>query len=215
MREIRLNGALGKRYGRVHRFDVRTPAEAVRALIVNFPTLERELAESAVNGVSYLCRVDDEVADEEGIAAPMSRSFSITPVITGAEGAARAISGVFLSIIGGITMAYGFVTGNPALVAAGKMMAKIGMALMVSGVAQMLSPSVSAKEKDRVESDYFSGAQQTEVQGGPVPVGYGRLIVGSVTISAGITVEDKPIATTSADVPIGGFYGNLVNGAMS
>jgi predicted phage tail protein len=209
MREIRLNGALGKRYGRVHRFDVRTPAEALRALVANFPAFERELAESAVNGVSYLCKVDDEIADEDGIGAPMSRSFSITPVITGAEGAARALAGAFLIVAGF------FVNMIPGMQMVGSAMIKIGISLTISGVAQMLSPSTSTEDQEKIESDYFSGAEQTSVQGGPVPVGYGRLVIGSVTISAGITVADKPLPNTEADVPIGGFFGNLLNGTMS
>lgn len=215
MREIRLNGALGKRYGRVHRFDVRSPAEALRALFANFPAFERELAESAINGVSYLCKVDGEVANEDGISAPMSRSFTITPVVTGSEGAARAIAGAILFVAGVIVGGYGLFTGNAALVTAGEYMAKAGLYLIVSGVAQMLAPSPSSTDVDRLQSDYFGGPEQTSVQGGAVPVGYGRAIVGSVTISAGISVEDKPVATEPTDVPIVGFRGNLLNGAMS
>ena len=36
----------------------------------------------------------------------------------------------------------------------------------------------------------FNGAVNTTAQGHPVPVGYGRLIVGSAVISAGIDVDE-------------------------
>ena len=39
----------------------------------------------------------------------------------------------------------------------------------------------------------FSGPVNTTAQGQPVPVGYGRLIVGGAVISAGITTEEIPI----------------------
>lgn len=215
MREIRLYGALGKRYGRVHRLDVRSPAEAIRALCANYPAFERELVESATLGVAYLCSVDRSIVDADRLHDPMSKSFSITPVLVGAEGAGRAIAGFVLSVVAGVMIGFGMVSGNPALIGAGKMLAKAGMYLMLSGIAQMLAPSVSTKDKKKVESDYFSGPTQTSSQGGPVPVGYGRLIVGSVTVSAGITVQDKPLPTTAENTPIGGMFGNLNAGMMS
>jgi len=84
----------------------------------------------------------------------------------------------------------------------------IGVALVLGGVSQLLSPTpqlgqlgpatstlgnrtttTEATELDPQESYSFSGIQNTSRQGIPVPVVYGETIVGSVVISAGIDVD--------------------------
>ena len=83
-------------------------------------------------------------------------------------------------------------------------------------VARLLAPQTSkSKDAEKAESSYFNGPMQTVAQGGPVPVGYGRLIVGSAVISSAITVEDKPLPVTAENVPIGGMRGNNSSGLMS
>jgi predicted phage tail protein len=43
MRVIKLYGELGKKYGKLHRFLVGSPAEAIRALCANFPDFQRDM----------------------------------------------------------------------------------------------------------------------------------------------------------------------------
>jgi len=71
----------------------------------------------------------------------------------------------------------------------------VGIAMVMGGVVQMLSPQqrgLSAKDNpDNGASYNFNGAVNTSAQGNPVPVLYGRMIVGSSVISAGIYAEDQ------------------------
>ena len=46
------------------------------------------------------------------------------------------------------------------------------------------------EKPENTPSTYFDGAVNTTAQGHPVPIGYGKLIVGSAVISAGLTVEE-------------------------
>ena len=55
--------------------------------------------------------------------------------------------------------------------------------------AQASEPSERPENKP---SYSFNGAVNTTAQGHPVPVGYGRLVVGSAVISAGIDVDEVP-----------------------
>ena len=48
-----LLGELGKTYGRRHRLAITSAAEAIRALVANFPGLERELVAPGERGVGY------------------------------------------------------------------------------------------------------------------------------------------------------------------
>jgi predicted phage tail protein len=71
----------------------------------------------------------------------------------------------------------------------------VGFALALGGVAQMLAPQpkmdAGAGSQEANSPSYtFNGAVNTTAQGHPVPVGYGRLIIGSAVISAGVQVED-------------------------
>ncbi len=47
-----------------------------------------------------------------------------------------------------------------------------------------------AEKPDNQPSYVFNGPVNTTAQGQPVPIGYGRLIVGGAVISAGISIDD-------------------------
>jgi predicted phage tail protein len=66
----------------------------------------------------------------------------------------------------------------------------IGSKPRFNGVAQLLTPTpkISQDEGDPRKSFSFSGIQNTNRAGVPVPVVYGETLVGSVVISAGIDI---------------------------
>lgn len=218
MRVVRLNGDLGKKYGRVHKLDVSTPAEAVRALIANYPGLQQDLASSHDRGVAYKCIVDREQISEDVLTYPMSKSFSITPVVAGAGKIGSIILGVAL-IAAAIAFAPAAVGATATTAASGGMAAGIGFlgltygniaflgaALILGGVAQMLAPTPKAgSSAEKNENPYFNGAVNTSQQGVPVPIGYGRAIVGSALISAAITVEQQSQFGYGYDYWFGGY----------
>lgn len=208
MRTVRLNGQLGKKYGRVHKLDVRTPAEAVRALCANFPEFEKDVIESTERGVGYKCVVDKAQIGEDHLHYPMSRSFSITPVVAGAGktlgiilGVALIAAAVFMPAfvpvfsIAGTTFGFG---------AAATL--TLGVALTLGGIAQLLAPTPKAgTQAERNENPMFNGPVNTSQQGLPVPLGYGRMIVGSAVISAGVTVEQSGSYDNPYDYYFGGY----------
>lgn len=189
MREIRLYGELGKRFGRVHRMAVANAAEAVRALRANFPGFERAILEVAP---AYRVFVGTHrLADADELRAPSGdrEIIRIAPALSGAK------AGLGQVIIGAVLIAAAVVgtvifPGNP--VSAYLMQA--GVVMILGGVAQMLSPqpeSTDPNERPENKPSYaFSGPVNTTAQGHPVPVGYGRMIVGSAVISAGLSIED-------------------------
>ena len=71
-----------------------------------------------------------------------------------------------------------------------KALGYIGTALLFGGVSQLLSPSPpSFNEASKLQSFSFSGIVNVADQGLPVPICYGRVITGSVVISAGLNSE--------------------------
>jgi predicted phage tail protein len=75
------------------------------------------------------------------------------------------------------------------------MMFGMGVSMAMGGVVQLLSPQqrgLSTRDSpDNGASYSFNGPVNTSAQGNPVPVLYGRMIVGSAVISAGIYAEDQ------------------------
>ena len=103
MKVVKVYGALRKRLGQCRfEFDVATPAQAIKALCVNFPGLEKWLIDSEKDGVGYRVAVSKEKVTEKRFAAfvmPFSDKevFSITPVVAGAgRGTGAILAGVGL-----------------------------------------------------------------------------------------------------------------------
>ena len=223
-KEIRLYGPLAKFIGqRKFLAEISSAGEAVRMLLANFPGLERHMADQY-----YKVIVDSHESDLDEIHYPASQTIKIVPVLGGAGGGTgKILAGVALvafAIIAGpaaggflglgasafgtaatATTAFsGFILGAGAAAVIGS----VGVALVLGGVSQLLSPTpqlgqigpasqslggrnttTEGTEMDPQESYSFSGIQNTSRQGTPVPVVYGETIVGSVVISAGIDVD--------------------------
>ena len=66
----------------------------------------------------------------------------------------------------------------------------LGGAMLLGGAAMMLTPDVPDSESaEQAENYLFGGPSNTVKQGEPIPLVYGRAIVGSKTISASIFTE--------------------------
>jgi predicted phage tail protein len=197
MKTIVLHGQLGKEFGKKHKLDVKTAAEAVRALVANFPAIEKFLMERKEFG--YRVKVGREVVSHvDELASPVSsQTISFTPVIVGAGGSlGRVILGgalIFAAVFNPFAALGGtaFLTGTAATIAIG-----VGTSLVLGGIAGMLAPKPKTMEPgnrpENKPSYNFNGPVNTIAQGNPVPVGYGRMIVGGAVISAGITTEEIP-----------------------
>jgi len=212
MKVVKVYGALRKFLGGRCRFEfeVDTPAQAIKALCVNFPDLEQWLIKS---DWGYRVTVGKERVTEtnpELAFLPWSERevFSIAPVIAGAgQGFGQVLAGiglVALAIVlgpasGGFAgLGLGLAGGGAGIIGgvAATALGGIGASLLLGGVAQMLSPQPdpSAFERGpqaaRFESFSFSGIVNTTQQGLPVPLVYGRAFAGSAVIAAALDTDD-------------------------
>ncbi len=184
MRTVRLLGELGKKFGEVHRFSVNTPAEAVRALAVNFPGFENELRTAHERNVGFkVINGGEELEDVDQVHQPASREIVIAPVVMGSGAVARILIGAVLIVASFI----------PGLQGASPYLLSAGAGLLLGGVVELLSPVPRApkvpEKPENTPSYVFNGPVNTTAQGHPVPVGYGRMTVGGALISAGISVR--------------------------
>ena len=229
MKVVKVYGALRKKLGQCRfQFEADTPAQALKALCVNFPGLEKWLLDSEQDGVGYRVTIGKEKVTAEtsmALVLPWSERevFSITPVVAGAgSGAGQILAGIglvalaivaaplgagFLGLGAGAftsTTGAALVTGAATsfgttafLAGASTLLGSLGAALIFTGIAQSISPSAvnstttfeRGRDAAKFESFTFSGIVNTEKQGMPVPIIYGRCFTGSSVISVGIDVD--------------------------
>lgn len=195
-RTVILHGALAQRFGKTHRMAISTPAEAIRALAANHSDFVSFLTDSQKDGVAYRVIVDKSPIEAGELHHPFSQKVHLVPVIGGAKsGAASLLIGAALIatafLLPGAGVALFTVAGSTVSLASISFAVGVGMAL--TGVGSLLAPQPKAADPaeapENKPSYAFNGAVNTTAQGQPVPVGYGRLIVGSAVISAGIQAD--------------------------
>lgn len=196
-----------RKFGTDFKLEVKDTAEAIRALCTQLNGLRETLRDGAYKvriGKQYL----DNSALEKGLFYCLTKGQTIhfTPVIQGAKN-----GGVFNIVVGAILVAASWYAGGAAgwgyLGAAGygaaTMGTMIGVSMMLSGVAQLLTktPSMSVgsgNETEKNSSTAFSNLNNLVAQGKPVPLAYGLIRTGSMVISQGvetITIKENQPAS--------------------
>jgi predicted phage tail protein len=187
---VRLYGVLGSKFGRVHHLAVANAAEAVRALSVLVPGFDGFLTRAKDNGMVFAVFYGKRNLTEDDLLNPHGHeNIRIAPIIMGSK------NGGWLSVIvGAVLVAAGYIfspfTGGASLV-----LVPAGYAMIAGGIVQLLTPMPkgrSAKDRPENQPSYtFNGPINTQAQGNPVPVVYGKMVVGSAVLSAGINSVDQ------------------------
>lgn len=196
--EIRLHGHLGAQFGRVHHLAVDTAAEAIVALGTLYSGFRQALRD--FTGPGYRVRVGEgERATwrEEstlGLGLGRARRIDIVPVIHGAKrnGWGQIILGAVIAVVGYFTAAY---DGGATM--------SFGISMMLGGAVALLTPVPKGSDSKAGQevSQQLNGPPNVISAGGPVPLIIGRMLVGSVTISAGLSTDAVPIASTAPTAP--------------
>lgn len=208
MRVIKVYGKLAKHLGqRSFKAVARTPGEAVKFLLANFPSLRSVLSEG-----EYMVSVGRHqlpLGDHpEYIGYPLAGAepIRIVPVVSGAGGddarnilfGAALIGASFLFPGAGIFGAGMGVFGPlapgtiAALTTVGTTLSAVGASLVLTGISNIISPMPETDietDSDPRQNFSFSGVQNVARSGVVVPVIYGEVVTGSITISAGLNVE--------------------------
>lgn len=192
---VLLSGSLARLFGRVHRLVIDTPAEACRALAVTIPGFESYMRNAHLKGLRFtIFKGKHNISQDELKHNSGKEVIRIVPVIAGSKraGVLQTIIGAVLVVVGAIGATWGQAFGGGAW---GPAAMKIGAAMMIGGVAQMLSPQAkglaSRQDPDNMPSYAFGGPVNTVAMGNPVGVAYGLRERGGAIISAGIYVDEK------------------------
>lgn len=169
---------------------VRSVPETIKALSVLLPGFKKELTKE---GRAYRVLVDNTEMSQALLSnnpLGVKSVVDIVPIIQGAKselitvvvGAALFMTGQWWAA--GLIEA-GVAGATAATFAAGTL-SSIGVGMVTSGLYSLLyTPDENLEIADNA-SNVFNGPVNTVAQGNPVPIGYGRLRIGSAVISSGI-----------------------------
>src|ERR1017187_2489619 len=199
--KVNLHGEMGKVCKKTWDLNIESVSECIRAIEANTHKLYKFLWEKdkigvtyrvLVNGEDFECEkkgklgLDDiEIAKNSGLTLKRGnlKTIDIIPVLEGADsktmGIVTIIAGAILILIG-TGLLFPSLGGSAPLIL-------IGIGLIGAGVMVLLtqSPQFAAYRQapDGEISYLFNGPTNTTKEGGPVPVGYGTLLIGSQVIS--------------------------------
>ncbi|HCJ7736267.1 TPA: tail assembly protein [Citrobacter freundii] len=188
---VRLYGKLGTLFGREHRLSVSSVREAIRALCIMIPGFELWLETSQERGITYaIFNGERNIREQDLQLDGVHEVIRIAPVIIGSKK-----SGMFQTVFGAVLVAVGFVLSFTPAIAASPFLYKMGAAMMLGGIAQMLVPAgtqgMTTETKDTRKSYSFGAPTNQVAAGSGVPILYGIREIGGVLISGGIYAEDQ------------------------
>jgi len=175
MTTIRLHGILAKEYTDIFTMEIGKPSSVFSAIDCNCKGFIKRIVELQKQGFIYDVIVNKTRTTEgykmDGMTNP--DTIDLVPVIVG--------SGAIAGFLFGAKSLMGMMAGS----------------LVLSGISYALSPKpdtqdqrVTATAEASKSSFVFGGSVNTASQGTPVPIGYGRLKVGSKVIQA--TIKSFP-----------------------
>jgi len=222
MRKVYLDGEMARKFGSEFTIKATSMAEVFRCLECNFPEMRQYLIECHESSIGFLCKEGDKgLQDEEELLLSLAEGdIYISPQPAGSKSGfgkiLAAIAIVALVAVGGAIIAGGGIQalggGLSALKAGfvasgivGQIAVGVAINLALTGIQQLMAPDPSVDTPDTGEDSYlFQGAEQSILEGDPVPVLYGQLRVPGRSI--GFEVRNKENTFTSSNYG-GGTYG--------
>ena len=213
---VRLLGDLGERYGAEHVYqNLRTPADAIKLLCINYPEFQNELLSAHEKGIGYRVLQAGVDLSLNDLRLPIGQNdLILTPVISGADDNPFVQAIVGVALIGAAFFTGGATIGLLGLakpIAVSSVLGTIGATMVLGSVTQMLSPQPEFGDggfstrgefratrpesvnrgADGQQSYAYLGAQNTVGVGATIPVAYGKVLIGSHVISADVDVADE------------------------
>lgn len=234
---IKLHGILGEQMGQSDwKLAVTSVGDAVRGIQCNTKKFYSQLLENDKKNIRYRVLINDQdFQTEEGKDPNTSegletselmmkkegiKSIDIVPVLEGSDdifSILTIIIGVVLIATGvGLIAMPGLLGGASAGVAMKAALVMGGIGLVAAGVTNLLTEMPKFGDFREIEQGggkayLLNGPQNTIREGGPVFVGYGRLLVGSHVVQSAVDTVNAPADLVPKDTWGQTKYGLLYN----
>ena len=175
MKKVYLHGSLGERFGKEWTLNVHSASDAFSAINANVDGFVEYLSRRARDGVGYTITTKNinEIKPDGNCFKHFvtrnnldmnlsSEEIHIAPIAQGGMGFFAAL---------GIKTFFG------------KMLFVMAATMVIQGILNSLFKPPKRDDPTTSKSYLFQGAQNRQQQGIPVPLGYGRLRVGSAVVS--------------------------------
>lgn len=186
MTTVYLHGLLGKEFGRKFRFSLGRPRDSIWAIDANKKGFVNRLVELAKKGAHYSVIVDGRISHNFNLEKS-AKELHIIPSISGSAGVVVAV-GVIAAVVG-YAGTFGPVV-SAILIAVGTAAISYGITNLMQKDQKTDVGSASATSNALNKSFLFSNGENVTEQGNPVPIGYGRLRIGSAVIQS--TIKSFP-----------------------
>jgi len=188
MTEVFVYGKLGKEFGKYFKFSISKPRDVIDAIDSVFEGFHNRMIELARSGAHYSLIADDQVIGsvEDFIAKRKIKQIHIVPTLFG--------SGVAALVIGVVALVGAVAAGGTATLI-GAVLLAVAFTAISFGVQSLLAKPPSANNASisggsgqqgstsaTSKSFLFTNKENITQQGNPVPLGYGRLRIGSAVI---------------------------------
>lgn len=185
MTNVYIHGLLAKEFGRKFKFSLGRPKDAIAAIDANKKGFTNRIIELAKKGAHYSIVVDGIVANKFSLERGTPKDIHIIPAIAGSAGVVTAI-GVILYAAALYAPEYLAVY----LIALGTVAISYGISNLMQKSQKTDVGSASATANALNKSFLFSNGENVAEQGNPLPIGYGRLRIGSAVIQS--TIKSFP-----------------------
>lgn len=202
LRKIVLHGKLKTVYADEIKLCVNSVSEIVRALSYQIEGFREAISQ----GHYRICF--NKIHPANCVSVDMinfnlgkTEEIHIIPVLEGAKGGGvgKIVAGIALVALSFALPGSGFWVGSIFFEGGISAIAmNIGISMAFKGVASLFSPQVknsggqsSYERPDERPSYLFNGPVNTNEQGGPVPLVFGKVRTGSQVISTGLTTENR------------------------
>ena len=191
--KITFHGNLAKALGRKDfELKIDSVAEGLKAVdVISKRSLSKAILENEKQNIKYKILTDEKplfsedvndiekVKNSEMFVSKKYKTIDIVPVLEGAGDDSKDLA---LIIGGGLLFGIGFAMESSTMM-------MIGAFAFLTGMSNLLAEPPEfedfreIQQVNKKESYLFNGPVNTYNPGGPVPVGYGRVMVGSLTIA--------------------------------
>ena len=171
MKKVKLHGKIGKEFGEEWDLEVDSAVEALRAIEANTGRFFHYLSHNKNENKTFSFVVDNgehKINNKEDLVTKIPKKYKELHIIPNAEGAFQAF---IIPLV--VSLATGFI------------------------MRSLFKPPKQEEEK-QTRSFLFSGPENVAQQGLPVPLGYGRLLTGSIVVSATMKHVDRQNVDYSA-----------------